>query len=162
MIRILSFALALALVGAAEAPAQDVDGLWRYSHARCPEADVVPQGYVSILVIQGDRAAQETEVSGCASQTLGITRRWTPDGAVLRYTGASTSCTPGPQCFGSFTTTVLGRVASATFSCSAGPTWGESGPFTVTSNDTLESPIPGERGCTSVYVRIPGPTGLVP
>ena len=154
--------LALGLVGGVDPQTPSVDGLWRYSHARCPQGDVTPQGYVQHLVIQGEAAAQESAVEGCASLTRGITRRWTPDGAVLRYTGGLSVCTPAPMCFGTFELLVLGRVSAATYSCSSGPTFGESGPYTLEGADTLVSPIPGERGCTSVWARIPGPTGVLP
>ena len=148
---------AVALMGASSPPPPSLDGLWRYSHARCAMVDVVPSGYDQILVIQGVEASQETRVAGCASQTRVLIRRDTADGAVLRYTGAATTCSPGPLCFGTFQTAFAGRTAVATFACAAGLAFGESGPFTLTGPDTLETRLPGERGCVSVYTRVPGP-----
>jgi hypothetical protein len=126
---------------------------------RCPGGDAVPEGYSQVLVVQQGVAAVESAVEGCASQTRLLTVRWTPEGPVLVYRGAQTVCTPGPTCFGGFRVVVGGRVTAATYACSSGPTYGESGPYVLAGPDTLETQVPGERGCTAVYTRVPGPTG---
>lgn len=157
--RCLAAAAALAL-GAA--PPATVEGLWRYTLARCPGGDAVPQGYAHVLVIQNGEAAQESSVEGCASLTRGMAVRETPEGTVLRYTGGFSLCTPVPNCFGTFQLLVGGRVQAATYSCQTGATFGESAPLTLEGPDTLTTPIPGERGCVSVYTRVPGPGQVAP